>query len=81
MCPGLTQNLRKEGRRILEQAAVVFYDAVAQHLTNEEQSRIYAEVASQFGLDLFDATGNVVDNEEIQDASRCLSFATGLPWE
>jgi hypothetical protein len=69
---GLAQYLRKEGRQFLEQAALVFYDTMAQHMTNEEQSVPYAKLASQFGLDLFDPAGNLVSGEESQQ--RVMSF-------
>src|SRR5271157_5773566 len=69
---GLAQYLRKNGRSFLEQAALVFYDTMAQHTTNEEQPVPYAELASQFGLDLFDRAGNLVTGEEFQ--TRVLSF-------
>jgi hypothetical protein len=69
---GLAEYLRKEGREFLEQAALVFYDSMAQHMTNEEQPVPYAELARQFGLDLFDPAGNLVTNEEFQ--TRVISF-------
>ncbi len=69
---GLAQYLRKDGRQFLEQAALVFYDTMALHMTNEEQPVPYAELARQFGLDLFDPAGNLVTNEEFQ--TRVMSF-------
>ena len=69
---GLAQYLRKDGRSFLEHAALVFYDTMAQHMTNEEQPVPYAELASHFGLDLLDRSGNLVTNEEFQ--TRVMSF-------
>lgn len=63
---GLTQNLRKEGRRFAEQAALAFYDTAARHMTDDEQSRLYAELVRGFGLDLFDAAGSPVAGEEFR---------------
>ena len=59
-------------RQGLEQAALVFYDTMARHMTNEEQPVQYAELARQFGLDLFDPAGNLVSGEESQQ--RVMSF-------
>jgi hypothetical protein len=59
-------------RQGLEQAALVFYDIMARHMTNEEQPVQYAELARQFGLDLFDPAGNLVSGEESQQ--RVMSF-------
>ena len=69
---GLGRYLRTDGRRFLEQAGLAFYETMARHMTLEEQAIPYAELARQFGLDLFDAAGNLVSNEVAQ--ARVLSF-------
>jgi hypothetical protein len=61
---GLTKYLLKDGRSFLEQAALVFYDTMANHITDEEQPARYAKLAHQFGLDLFDSAGNLASAEE-----------------
>jgi hypothetical protein len=63
---GLLRYLRTEGRRFLEQAAVVLYDVTAAHAPEDEQSSRLAKVAQQFGLDMFDANGDLVSVEEGQ---------------
>ncbi len=69
---GLTRYLRTDGRQFLEQSALVFYETMARHMTNEEKPLPYAELARQFGLDLFDPAGNLVTGEEFQ--ARLMSF-------
>ena len=76
---GLAKYLRKDGRRFLEQAALVFYETTVQHMKDEEQSVQFAELARQFGLDLFDPAGKIVSGEESQRGS-CPSSATGSSW-
>ncbi len=68
---GLAKYLRKDGRRFLEQAALLFYDMMAQHKPDEEQAVLFAELARQFGLDLFDSAGLLVSGVESQTRLTC----------
>ena len=60
----LARYLRGDGRRFLEESALVFYDLAARHRPEAEQAIAFAAVARRFGLDLFDPAGNVVEGEE-----------------
>jgi hypothetical protein len=60
----LVLEVRSRGRRFLEHAAVAFYEVLTSDLTEAEQYARLAAVAKPFGLDLFDAKGNLVDGEE-----------------
>jgi len=63
---GLDRYIREDGRRFLEEAALVFYDLTARHRPEEEKYDALAELARRSGLDLIDATGKVVASEESQ---------------
>ncbi len=68
----LTQYLQKDGRQFLEQAALVFYETMAQHVSDGEQPLVYAELARQFGVDLLTPAGSLVADEE--GRARLMSF-------
>jgi hypothetical protein len=68
----LTNYLRKDGRRFLEEGAIVYYELAALHQNEEAQALAFAELARRFGLDLFDAAGKVVEGEEAN--TRMLAF-------
>lgn len=69
---GLEHYLREDGRRFLEEAALVFYDLAAQHRPAAEQPLAFAVLARRFGLDLIDPAGNLVTGEESE--TRLKSF-------
>jgi hypothetical protein len=60
----LVLEVRSRGRRFVEQAALVFYDNLSRNLPEAEQYSRLAAVAKPYGLDLFDAKGNLVDGEQ-----------------
>ena len=69
---GLTKYLREDGRRFLEEAAIVYYELAALHKKEEEQALAFAELAKRFGLDLFDSAGKLVEGDEAN--TRFLAF-------
>jgi hypothetical protein len=72
----LVLEVRSQGRRFLEQFAVAFYELLTLDLTEPEQYSRLAAVAKPFGLDLFDAKGNLVKSDE--GDKRLRSFLRGL---
>ncbi len=72
----LVVEVRSQGRRFLEQVAIVFYEVLIQDLTQAEQYTRLAAVAKPFGLDLFDARGGLVEGEE--GGKRFQGFLRGL---
>src|SRR5262249_28092363 len=61
---GLVRYVRTAGRRFLEQAAEAFYDAGVAHEPEQEVGVRLATVARRFGLDLFDATGSLLQSQD-----------------
>jgi hypothetical protein len=66
---GLLRYVRGDGRRFLEQAALVWYDHSAGHGPDEELVPRLAELAREFGLELCDESGKVIHDK---DAERWL---------
>jgi hypothetical protein len=60
----LVTEVRSQGRRFLEQVALVFYDNLSRNLPEAEQYSRLAAAVKPFGIDLFDAKGDLVDSEE-----------------
>ncbi|QEH32981.1 hypothetical protein OJF2_14730 [Aquisphaera giovannonii] len=54
----------REGRAFLEKAAAAYFDVGSRHLGWEEARVEYARAALEFGLDLFDSAGTLLDAEE-----------------
>jgi hypothetical protein len=69
---GLTKYLREDGRRFLEEAAIVYYEVAALHQKEEKQALAFAELVKRFGLDLFDSAGKLVEGDEAN--RRFLAF-------
>jgi hypothetical protein len=68
----LNRYIREDGRRFLEEAALVFYDLTARHRPDEEKYDAFAELARRSGLDLIDAAGKVVTG--VESETRWQSF-------
>jgi hypothetical protein len=69
---GLAKYVREDGRRFLEEGAIVYYQVAALHQTTEEQAMAFAELARQYGLDLFDSSGKLVTSPELD--KRLMAF-------
>jgi hypothetical protein len=61
---GLVSYVRAEGRRLLEQAAEALYDAGVAHEPERGIAIRLATVARRFGLDLFDANGELLESQD-----------------
>jgi len=61
---GFLRYLQTEGRRFLEQAAEALYDSSVTHEPERQQAVRLARIAERFGLDLFDAKGDLVTSVE-----------------
>jgi hypothetical protein len=64
---GLIQYIREDGRRFLEQAALVWYEHAARHRPAEEFGTRLAELAQVFGLDLLDDAGKLLEVDRAQE--------------
>ncbi len=63
----LNRYVREEGGRFLDQATDIWFDHAAAHRPEEELSVRLASLARDFGLDLLDASGNIVEGKEREE--------------
>jgi len=61
---GLIRYIREEGSRFLHRATDIWYEHLAGHRTDEELTVRLARLAKDFGLDLLDESGSLVEGKE-----------------
>ncbi|WP_165228459.1 hypothetical protein [Aquisphaera insulae] len=61
---GLHDYLRRDGRLLLEKAALIYFEINSRHLAEKAATVEFARTARAVGLDLLDAKGSVVDSDE-----------------
>jgi hypothetical protein len=66
----LVHEVRSQGRRFLEQAAIVFYDNLPRNLPGDDLYTRLFELARPMGLDVWDAKGKMVAAEEVPGRYR-----------